>query len=221
MSTPGSDLRRALPAVALAVLAFVGISSCDHGDDSGAPSPTSTPTPTTAGTPLASLQTDRLVVARAPFCGAVSPTAVEAALDSHRYVDASYANGDRTRLAPGITDVAHEYGCSWRTSDGTVARAWVFAPPVTRAQGRRLAHAQLRPGCSATKGGAGFGSPSVATSCGPRATGKGTELGWFGLFGDAWLGCTLGAAPGAEPPDLAERADRWCAAVAQAASGTA
>ncbi|NYD42759.1 hypothetical protein [Nocardioides panaciterrulae] len=219
MSASASDLRRLLPAVALAALAFVGVTSCDHGDDAGAPAPRATPTE--VGTPLASLATDRLVVARAPFCDAVAPTAVEAALDSHVYDDASYGNGDRARLARGVTDVAHEYGCSWRTSDGVVAKAWVFAPPVTRAQGRRLAHAQLRPGCSAIKAGAGFGAPSVATSCGPRATGKGTELGYFGLFGDAWLGCTLGTTAATEPPDLVERADRWCAAVAQAASGTA
>jgi len=216
--SPHSDLRRLLPAAAVAVLALVSVSSCDRGDDPSSSAPSAPATPTATATPLASLDTSRVSVVRASFCDRVAPTAVESAVDSHQYDDASYANGDHAQVAAGVRDVAHEYSCTWTAPDGTRARAWVFAPPVTPAQARALAKAPLGPGCRGTHGGARFGAPSVSVSCGPKATGAGTELGHQGLFGDAWLSCTLTAPKGPAPADLAQRADRWCAAVVQAAS---
>ena len=37
---------------------------------------------------------------------------------------------------------------------------------------------------------------------------------YHGLFGDAWLSCSLSARAAVD--DLAERTDRWCATVVQA-----
>jgi len=216
--SPHSDLRRLLPAAAVAVLALVSVSSCDRGDDPSSSAPSAPATPTATATPLASLDTSRVSVVRASFCDRVAPTAVESAVDSHQYDDASYANGDHAQVAAGVRDVAHEYSCTWTAPDGTQARAWVFAPPVTPVEARRLVKAELRPGCTRAPSDGGFGSTSVATSCGRRVSGAGAELGHHGLFGDAWLSCTLTAPRGPEPADLAERADHWCAAVVQAAT---
>ena len=205
-----SDVRRLAAATLVAALSLVGISSCQGGDEK----PASTPTKSEVSTPLESLSTEGLVVQRDAFCSGIGPGALEDALGSSDYRGSSYNNGDPARLTTGTKDVAHEFDCTWQTTDGTVARAWVFAPPVTRRQARQLAKASLRPHCWAAKGPQ-FGKPSVSTSCG---TPKTIEEGYFGLFGDAWLSCTLGVRK-PEPADLTERTSRWCAAVVKAASG--
>lgn len=216
--SPTPRLRRLLLGAAAAVLVTVGVSACDDGGEQPAADRSAPATPTSTGTPLASLDTSRMSVARASFCDRVAPTAVEAAVDSRQYDDTSYSNGDHARLTSGLSDVAHEYSCAWTAPDGTQARAWVFAPPVTPSQARRLSRAELRPGCTRASTDAAFGSRSVATSCGHQATGAGRGLGYHGLFGDAWLSCTLTAPKGKAPDDLPERADHWCAAVLRAAS---
>ena len=217
--SPPRTVRRLLPAAAIAVLALVGISSCDHGGDHSPAGRSGACDPHLDGAPRwPPLDTSRLSVARASFCDRVAPTAVEAALAGHGYDDTSYDNGDRARLRP--------VSATWRTS--TAARgprataprpgpgsSRPRSPPRRRAS---LARAELRPGCTRTTAEAGFGLASVATTCGRRVSGAGTELGYHGLFGDAWLSCTLTAPRGPEPADLADRADHWCAAVAQAAS---
>jgi hypothetical protein len=205
-----SDVRRLAAATLVAALSLVGISSCQGGDEK----PGASPTRSEASTPLESLSTVGLVVQRDAFCSGIGPAALQDALGGSDYRGSSYNNGDPARLTAGTKDVAHEFDCTWRTSDGTIARAWVFAPPVTRPQARQLAKASLRRGCAATHGAA-FGKPSVATRC---TTPKGVDDGYFGLFGDAWLSCTLGARK-PEPADLTERTSRWCAAVVKAASG--
>ena len=63
--------------------------------------------------------------------------------------------------------------------------------------------------------GPDFGSPAVTTRC--RTPKGGIEVGDFGLFGDAWLSCTLGSRAEEDRADLAERTSRWCAAVVTAA----
>jgi hypothetical protein len=45
----------------------------------------------------------------------------------------------------------------------------------------------------------------------------GDEVTFHGLFGDAWLSCSLSAV-GADQDGLVDRTGRWCVAVAQAAS---
>ena len=92
-----------------------------------------------------------------------------------------------------MRDVAHEYGCSWRAADGTVASAWVFAPPVTAARAAELA-ARGRPRGRLP---AGHRRPGVRRSVGRGAT-VAASIAFHGLFGDAWLSCSLEpAVPGA------------------------
>ena len=197
-------LRLAAPAAALLLTALTGCSG-------GSSTPTAAPSP--SSTPLASLDTTSLVVRRDAFCSGIGPTALQDALGTRDYRGASYNNGERARLVPGVRDVAHEFDCTWHAADGTVARAWVFAPPVTRPQARALVRTAVGPGCRRTAGPA-YGAPSVATRC---RVPDGVRRAHVGLFGDAWLSCTLTTGR-PEPADLAERADRWCAAVAQAAA---
>ncbi|CAN5501388.1 hypothetical protein BH09ACT12_BH09ACT12_35780 [soil metagenome] len=168
-----------------------------------------------SSTPLEDFATDEVSVARAEFCARVAPSAVADALGGDAADSGSWANGDRTGLADGVRDVAHEYGCSWTAADGTAARAWVFAPPVTTTEAAQLARQAGRvDGCRTRTSAPAYGAPSTAVSC--RADGRGRTT-YQGLFGDAWLTCSL-EAPGAAPaPD---RTGRWCVAVAQAASSS-
>jgi hypothetical protein len=168
------------------------------------------------GTPLSQVHTRRLVVPREPFCDRLPAVVVERALGGPARNRAAYNSGDRVRLTPAVRDVAHEHGCVFRGRKKAVARAWVFAPPVTRARARALvAAAATAVGCSPVADAPAFGRPSAATVCeagGVRLT------TYAGLFGDAWLSCSLSTTtlgPGA----LLDQAGRWCAAVALAAAG--
>lgn len=195
--------------LAALLLPLLLVTACT-GDDSAAPKPT----PSAPPTPLESLSTTDLVVPREAFCPMVPPDAVTAALGSEPASSTSYDNGQRAAVASGVKDVAHEFACTWRAHDGTTARAWVFAPPITRSRAGSLVRSATASGCAAVKG-PDFGSPSVATRC--VHPGR-FELGYRGLFGDAWLTCTLSAPGKKQPADLTQRANRWCAAVAGAAA---
>jgi len=173
----------------------------------GSPDPEPDGEPTT----LTSYDAAEATVVRGPFCDHVSPTGVEHALAAVPDDSASWDNGDRTRLPDGTRDRVHEFGCSWTGVDGAVATAYLFVPPVTKRQARRLAQEPLPPGCSAMAAN-GFGRPNLATRCvGDRAT---TELTYRGLFGDAWVVCSL-RTPG-DPADLPARASAWCVEVLEA-----
>ena len=125
----------------------------------------------------------------------------------------SWANGDRTKLADGVRDVAHEYGCAWTAADGTVATAWVFAPPVTADRAGELARdARRADRCRPLPDAPAYGAPSIAVSCGTKG---GARTTFQGLFGDAWLSCSL-EKPGAAPD--VDRTGHWCVAVAEAAA---
>jgi hypothetical protein len=201
--SPRLALLAALPLV------LAGVSACE--DDR----PTRPATvPTASSTPLASIRTTEVAVARAGFCDRVAPARAADALGAEVESSTSYSNGEPTRLAPGVRDVAHEFGCTWTAANGAIARAWVFAPPVTRARARDLRDAEVRSPCAAAQGPR-FGAPSVAVRC---ATGEGTEQGYFGLFGDAWLSCTLTLPARDDSTDQPERTSRWCAAVLLAAA---
>ncbi len=116
-------------------------------------------------------------------------------------------------LTSEVTDIAAEHGCRWKRGR-TVARAWVFAPPVTSADAKRFAGSARRAeGCDVRRDAPGFGSPSVARTC---PVGEGFEASYRGLFGDAWLVCSL-TAPGTRRATLT-RAGAWCVAVAEAAA---
>lgn len=211
MSAVRRSPRRGRAPALLAALALLlpGLSAC-RGDDPAKPATVHTP----RSTPLASIETTGLAVARADFCARVAPGQAQQALGAEVASSRSYANGQPARLGPGVKDVAHEFGCTWTAAGGAVARAWVFAPPVTLARARLLRDAALRPGCTAVKGPR-FGAPSVATAC---RTAAGDEQGYFGLFGDAWLSCTLTLPAADTSTDQPERTSRWCAAVLLAAS---
>lgn len=194
-------MSRAAVLVATLLLALTG---CSGDDEPEAEAPT-----TAEPTPLADLATETLTVARDPFCARVAPAAVEDALGGPAEDIEEWVNGDRVRVAPGVTDVVHEYGCRWRAADATTVSGWVFAPPITpqRAAGLRRAAAQAE-GCRPVADAPAYGTRSVAVRC------DGTTS-FHGLFGDAWLSCSASGGPAdAEIGAVG----RWCVSVAQAAA---
>ena len=177
------------------------------------PPETSTPsaTPDARPTTLENYGTAGVAVSRSPFCDRVSPTGIEHALGATAASHRDYGNGDRIRLPDGSRAIAHEYGCEWSAEGGITARAWVFVPPVSRGRARRLVDDALSGRCSRTGSGQ-YGTPSVATRC---RTDEGVERSWRGLFGDAWLVCTLS---GPRPADATEqRTSEWCVSALEAA----
>ena len=160
---------------------------------------------------LADLDTTVLAAQRAGFCAVLTPDQVAAALGGEPAASTSYDNGERAEVAAGVADVAHEFGCSWTGADGGEARGWVFAPPVTADRAQRLARAAARAeGCRRLPDAPAYGAASVAVVCAADGT---RVVSHRGLFGDAWLVCSLSAPATTSRAELVERADRWCAAV--------
>lgn len=172
------------------------------------------PPPAYTSTPLTEYETVDVALVRDSFCEAVPAEAALEALEGDPESAKSYDNGQRARLGDDVRDVAHEFGCAWLTSRAT-ARAWVFAPPVTRHSARVLAReVRTEPGCTSVPGAPDFGRPSAALVC---EVGTEVEVSYRGLFGDAWLTCTLSSASGVTRAELTDRAGRWCVAVVEAA----
>lgn len=173
---------------------------------------------------LAELDTTTLALPRAELCTRVPTDAVTAALGGEPTRVVAYGNGDTAVLTAQVRDVSHEFGCTFARGPRTV-RAWLFAPPVTVRTAERLADDAARArGCRRVVGAAAFGAPSVALRCplDPAAARERPgqslfEWSYRGLFGDAWLTCTLLAR--GDDASAGERADRWCAAVVQVAAG--
>lgn len=207
---------RAVPALLAAVVAtaaLVGGGLAVKGADQAPVRPPSPPT--VESVPLSSLDTTGLLVPRAEFCGRVDEARVSAALGAEAQSATAYGNGERIRLGQD-QDIAHEFGCAWTTA-GAEARAWVFAPPVTDRQAEALVDsARAGPGCTPIASAAAFGSPDLALACAGQAR---QQASYRGLFGDAWLACTLSAASTESREELLDRADRWCAEVVRAAAG--
>ena len=187
------------------------------GDGSSATPSGSAPTsPATSPAPppevaLDDLDTLTTAVRREAFCDAVPADAVEAALGSAPTGSTSYVDGQAAEVTGQVRDIAHEYACGWTASRAT-ARAWVFAPPVTRRVATDLVRTVQRDErCEATAGAPAFGRPSLALVC---RTPTGRQASFRGLFGDAWLTCTVSGR--LERAEAVERADRWCAAVLEA-----
>jgi hypothetical protein len=179
------------------------------GADEPAPAKTSFTT-----TPLSGYDTVGVVATRGPFCDRVDERQVSAALGGEATDSSDWQNGDTIDLGNGVQDVAHEFGCRWTAADGTVAQAWVFAPPVAADQAQRLARSAAKgPGCE--KGsGPPFGSPTLALTCAKDGVARAS---YRGLFGDAWLVCEV-TRPAGATWDMTDRAGRWCVGVLQAAS---
>ncbi|GAA5146395.1 hypothetical protein GCM10023340_17250 [Nocardioides marinquilinus] len=205
-------------AVAVGVVVLDG----DDGDDAAPPTPSApTVSPTVETTPLSDYDTTVVALQRASFCDAIDDETLAVALGlddgatpAVSQADA-YVDGDRAEVG-GVTDVVHEFGCRWRTDDA-VARGWVFAPPVTSREARALRRAAVaEEGCEVAGRAPDFGLRSVALLCeAPR----GTETSFRGLFGDAWLTCSV-TVSGTDTPEaeLLDRTGRWCVGVAQAAA---
>jgi len=183
------------------------------GHDSTEPAPVKESFTTT---PLSEFDATGVVVTRGPFCDAVDDRQVSAALAGEPADSSSWENGDTIDVGNGVEDVTHEFGCRYTGADGTVAQAWVFAPPVDAAGAERLVKdAGKAPGCE-TGAGPPFGIPTLAQTC----TKDGVErVSYRGLFGDAWLVCEV-ARPAGATWDVTDRAGRWCVGVLEAAGST-
>lgn len=188
----------------------IGIASLQDPEPS-APRPQAQPDGQPEPSSLSSYDTAGINVVRGPFCDRVSPTGIEHALGDVPADSDEWTDGDLDRLPDGTRDRVQEFGCRWTAADGTQASAWVFAPPVTRAEARELVRGSFGEQCATTQGDQ-YGTPSVASRC---TTGAVTEDTLRGLFGDAWLTCTL--ATRNEPIDLPERTSEWCVQVVEAA----
>ncbi|MCW2797280.1 hypothetical protein [Nocardioides sp.] len=206
-------VRSFLAAVALTATAVtVGVAVRGEAGATG-----QAPSKSRPGTPLSAYDTTGVVVLRTAFCVRVPGEAVAAALGGEPDSSSSYTNGEPAELTGRLKDVSHEFSCSWVGTDGTVARAWVFAPPVTPARARDLVdEAVTARGCRSLDAAPPFGSPTAAALC---RSGTGLQVSYRGLFGDAWLTCSIAApASGTERAELTDRTGRWCVAVARAAS---
>lgn len=198
-------------AAALVLPVILATSACT-GDSGDPDQPAARPTPSPMSTPLEELDTGTVTVARDEFCSRVAPATLKVVLGREPRASDTWRNGQRATLAPGVTDVAHEFGCSW-TAGRTTARAWVFAPPVTTGEAAGLRRTTAgEDGCHPVAGAPRFGSRSVAVRCSGR---DGVTTSFHGLFGDAWLSCSLQAPSGA---GLLDRTGRWCVTVVEAAT---
>lgn len=163
--------------------------------------------------PITELDTSGMVIPRIAFCDLVGAQAAAKALGSEVADTDEWGAGDPAESAARPVDVANEFGCSWSAEDGSTARAWVFAVPVSRQlAAKALREGAARKGCR-TPSGPAFGSPSQLQVC-TLADGT-TRVRHAGLFGDTWLTCEV-ASPTAGPRVLRERAGSWCVEVATA-----
>ena len=207
-------LRSILLALALTALPVVaGVIWAGSGSDRD-PAPTGPPA--YESTPLASYDTSTVAVARAGFCDRIAEEAVSEALGGEPSAESSYDTGERAAVAGAGEDVLHEYGCRFRGGRGAEARAWVFAPPVTVERARGLVEEASGIGrCRPQQQAPEYGVPSVALVC---PAGGRLFASYRGLFGDAWLACSV-AVPGSSTEEQSlDRAGRWCVAVARAAA---
>jgi len=200
--------------LALAVTAavvYVGTRGRDQEPSAGPPRNPSSPSVSPSPTPQIDLSD--LPIDRQPFCERVDPGDVQDAIGGPVTSTYNYGNGDRRRIAPGLTDVSHEYNCTFAAADGTEARVWVFAEPVTRAVGASIARQSLaEKGCRKLASAPTFGTPTAATVCQEIKPTR-TAVTLRGLFGDAWLSCEL-ATPGSTVTETVQRNEQFCVRVA-------
>ena len=194
-------------------------------DDDQQPTEEARPEPPAyASTALEDYDTSTVALSRAPFCDRLSDEAVAEALNGTADTDSTaeavtYANGESAEIAPGLEDVAHEYGCRIEGRRGAEVRAWLFAPPVTEERASDLIdEASGRGSCTQPATAPSYGAPSLALVC---PAGDRLWASFRGLFGDAWLACSLSVPAAVGEDELLARAGRWCVAVAQAASSDA
>lgn len=196
-----------LLGTAPAALLLVLVAGCTGADPEGdAPSPS-------ASSPEAAGDLSGLAIERTPFCESLPTAAITAALGGKAADSTVYGNGDEVEVRPGRREVVHEVGC-WFDAGGARAWVWMFAPPVPDPEAERLVRRLDRPGCEELSAD-GFGEPATALAC---LSGEEETVSYHGLFGDAWLGCSL-TDPDSGPAELRRRAEMWCFAAARAAGG--
>jgi hypothetical protein len=196
--------------VVTAIVVGGGVVALGRDDDEPTPAKESFAT-----TALSKFDTTGLVVPRGPFCDAIDDRQVSAALDGDPADSSAWENGDAIDLGNGVEDVAHEFGCRYTATDGTIAQAWVFAPPVDAAGAQRLVKAAGKANGCEVGAGPPFGSPTLALTCTKDGVVRASHRG---LFGDAWLVCEV-MRPAAADWDVVDRAGRWCVGAVQAAAG--
>jgi hypothetical protein len=196
----------------------VSVGACTFGAETEEPTGPSSVAPSDADLDLSGLP-----VPRVPFCDVLGEDDVAQALDGPVSATDHYGNGDEIEVRPGYVDVSHEYGCVFQAADGTAAKVWVFARPVTRAEARTLVRRSRRGRDCAFPESIGFGSPGVTSVC--EIPGPGQDAGAMararleGLFTDTWVGCEVtepleGSGGAARSrADVVQRADQWCTEV--------
>ncbi|MGZ4436492.1 MAG: hypothetical protein ACXVWU_02880 [Nocardioides sp.] len=200
--------------VVVAALVTAGVVAFGLRSGGGAP-PAARSTPSPSPTPVRQVGLSNIPIPRARFCDWIGDAAVREAMGGAIGQQDNYNSGDKHELAPGFTDVAHEYDCTFEGVSGAVARAWVFAPPVQTGTARTLVRdARRQRGCTILTGGPRYGDPTVTTACASRIDGKPmTAVTLAGLFGDAWFSCQV-SVPGGHEAATQNRAEKWCVHVA-------
>lgn len=208
-------LLEAAVVVAAAVAVTTGVLAFLPSEERAAPEEPATTS--RSPSPTASADLSGLPIARSLSCESLDDAEVATALGGQVGVRDSYGNGDRVELAPGVTDISHEYSCTFRSGDAEAA-VWVFAAPVGTPDARRLVtEARRERGCEAVEGATQFGDPGLTTVCAARRGPTGDQevaVSRRGLFGDAWLSCRLSVADGSSPESVLTRGERWCVHVA-------
>ena len=200
---------RSLVTTLVAVVLASTLGGCSDDSDPARP-------PVAEPTPIDSFVGATAEVARAEFCSRIPDDAVADAVGAVASTG-HYSSGERAQVTGTVEDVSHEFSCTFTGTGGDVVRAWVFAPPVTPTTAAALVDGVRRTkGCRLVPGHA-FGSPATGSVC---ATPGGAQAAYRGLFGDAWLSCSLtdGGTAKLPQPALLAAAGAWCVRVAGAAS---
>ncbi len=200
-----SRLRGLAPAVLAVTLLTAGCTGSDEAPDETGPSET----------PLADVDLTGVSAARTPFCDAIDPASVATALGGEPDKSRDYASGQRARMTPKMRDVAHEFSCTFERGP-RMARAWLFAQPATGRQARTWVEERSNDDACRPAGKLSFGDPGVVQVCHDPSQLRVTAAG---LFGDGYLTCKLSGPKRTDEDALLERAQRWCAEVAQTTAG--
>ena len=204
---PRSPARGAASRLLTALLLLAGGTACTGGGGSG-----SSDEPAAEPTPITEFDAASAALSREDFCDRIPDEAATAAVGEVASTD-HYGNGEKKQITDEVTDVAHEFSCTFVGASGALARAWVFVPRVTQAQAEDLVAAVKKAeGCRVVDGKS-FGTPGTGTVC---TTTAGTEAAYRGLFTDAWFSCSV-TAKDLDEPTLLEQAGQWCVSAATAA----
>jgi len=212
--TSGPRRRSVVVALLAGVLAVALVTAWVLVTRSGADDPRGPAGPPASSAAVVDLTT--LSVERAAFCDRLGSTAVREALEAPVTGSDQYRSGERVLLAPGVSDVSHEFGCTYSAATGAQARVWVFAEPVARAEAVVIGREVRRErGCRTFDVTPAFGRSPAGTAC-PATTRLGQRVTLRGLFGDAWLSCQVTTAGSEARADVVRRGSRWCVRVARA-----